>query len=191
MYVGKPAFGIAVSGTSVYLAISSKTLIIGAGPTLQFAPMDATPRLVSSETTSLGVSPSKVVASCVKVSKAMMGISVTLFADAIASSISLMPVNVSSIRRSIPELDRACICSRNASRIWLFEIVPTGIRVLPDGPTVPAIHMCWPVIRRASLAISTALLLISKTSFSRPCCRKRNRLAPKVLVSIISAPALI
>ena len=85
------------------------------------------------------------------------------------------------MKRSTPRPSRSCACSPNtASRSF------TGP---PSGPIDPATKTSAPDTSRASRAIFTAASLIAATSSSRYCSASLRRFAPKVFVSMMSAPA--
>ena len=83
------------------------------------------------------------------------------------------------------------ICSAKAAAASSWRSLPPERARLPNGPTEPAIQAACPLISRASRASLTPRKLISLTLSARPYSTRRRRLPPKVLVWMISAPALI
>ena len=90
------------------------------------------------------------------------------------------------MKRSTPPSARASTCSRNTSS---FEEAGSSCSPsfgLARGPMDPATHAFRPAAFRASRAPWT---FTARTFPSRPWWRSRVRLAPKVFVSMTSAPA--
>ena len=79
------------------------------------------------------------------------------------------------------------ICSRKASRASAKEVLPSGSIRMPSGPTDPATHTSK--LLAASRATLAPARLISRTLSARLWRARRNEFPPKVLVSMISAPA--
>ena len=102
-----------------------------------------------------------------------------------ASVSSSRSKNVSTMKRSAPRPSRICACSAKSSRRT------RDVAGSPSGPTDPATQTSRPVTSRASRASFTAVELMRSTSSSRNCCASLRRLAPKVFVSISSAPPLM
>src|SRR5919108_1912763 len=89
------------------------------------------------------------------------------------------------MKRSAPRPSSTCACSAKSCR-RRREAVGS-----PSGPIEPAMKTSRPVVSRAFRASLTAVELIRSSSSSRKCCESFRRLAPKVFVSISSAPALM
>ena len=85
------------------------------------------------------------------------------------------------MKRSTPRPSRSCACSPNT--------VSRSFAGPPSGPIDPAMKTSEPDTSRASRAIFTAASLIAATSSSRYCSASLRRFAPKVFVSMMSAPA--
>src|SRR5881296_1039485 len=81
------------------------------------------------------------------------------------------------------------VTAEDAARASSAVTLPRGARYLPSGPTEPRIRTSRPVDSRTSRASRTPRRLTSRTWPSSPCTASLKRLAPKVLVSIRSAPA--
>src|SRR3989442_13249243 len=188
--LGSPAFGwIASRRLPAAGTICSSTPYKVLEPTEQFAPRAWTPSARNVRPTSAGERPVNVTPSSVKAICATMGRSVTERIASIASAISARSENVSTMHASTPPSRSPSACSRNAARASAAVTPPSGARYLPSGPTDPRIKTSRPVDSRTSRASRTPRRLTSRTWLSSPCAASLKRLAPKVLVSIRSAPA--
>src|SRR5437899_2975060 len=188
--LGSPAFGWIASGRLPAAGtICSSTPHKVLEPTEQFAPRAWTPSARNVRPTSAGERPVNVTPSSVKAIGATMGRSVTERIASIASAISARSENVSTMHASTPPSRSPSACSRNAARASSAVTLPSGARYLPSGPTDPMIKTSRPVDSRTSRASRTPRRLTSRTWLSSPCVASLKRLAPKVFVSIRSAPA--
>ena len=120
---------------------------------------------------------------------AITGRSVMARIASTASAISARSEKVSTTNASTPPSSSASACSRNASRPSAAVTVPSGSRYLPSGPIEPSTQTSRPADSRTSRARRTPRRLISRSCASTPCTPSLKRLAPKVLVSMASAPA--
>ena len=89
------------------------------------------------------------------------------------------------MNRSAPRPSRIWPARRRARCSLLRPESPMS----PSGPIEPAMKTSRPETSRASRASFTADELIRSNSSSRKCCASLRRFAPKVFVSISSAPA--
>src|SRR5215204_2490296 len=89
------------------------------------------------------------------------------------------------MNRSAPRPSRTLACSAKSS-LRMREVA-----ACPIGPIEPATKTSLPVVSRACLASFTAVELIVSSSSSRKWAASLRRFAPKLLVSIRSAPALM
>ncbi len=160
------------------------------GPAPQFTPMTSTSMPSSRFAAANGSVPSGSSTSSPNVSIAMIGRS----ADATrASSIAIArwasSENVSNWKRSTPPSSRPSMTSRNAARTAPSPNRSTSGVVPPSGPTEPATSTSRPATSRASRAIWAPRRANRPAWSDRPCGASRIRLAPKVAVSMRSAPA--
>ncbi len=86
---------------------------------------------------------------------------------------------------SSPSAEVRKAVSASATVIW-----PKGSSGRPSGPIEPATKALTPTISRAARATLTPWRASSRASPSSPCAARRTGFAPKVLVSMSSAPAL-
>ena len=134
-----------------------------------------------------GSVPVSVRPSCVKVMKAISGIFSRTSLQAITAAFISCRSNIVSIaRRSTPACTSASACSRKISYASWKGISPKGCTVVPQGPMSPATSTLSPPALRA-LATAASLIALSRPYASYSA--RRVRLAPKVLVSRMSAPA--
>ena len=188
--LGRPALGWMQTGKfRASGRICSSTSYRGLEPTEQFAPSAWTGSAHRARATSAAGRPVKVTPSSVNAIWAMIGTSVIARIAATASATSSRSENVSTMNASTPPSSSASACSRNAARASSRVTVPSGARYFPRGPMEPSTKTSRPELSRTSRASAAPRRLISRTCFSRPCTASLNRFAPKVLVSMQSAPA--
>jgi hypothetical protein len=183
---GLPAFGCADRRARVVCASRSIVSSIGAGPMLQFTPTTSAPRRSSSGANCSGGAPSRLLPSSSMVICATMGSAQTLRTAAMAAPISFRSRNVSSTNRSTPPSASASTCSRNHASASSTPVLPQGSMRMPSGPIAPATYARPAAALRARRAPP---LLMSRMRSDSPKARSFTRFAPKVFVSITSAPA--
>ena len=103
-----------------------------------------------------------------------------------ATSISRIEVNVSSMIASTPARTSVSICSASANRASLRSITVAMPNFTPVGPTAPATYARSPA---ADCASATAARLIAATWSTSPWRASAIRFEPNVFVSMTSAPA--
>ncbi len=118
-----------------------------------------------------------------------MGSSVSERMASTAICISTGSEKVSTTKASTPPSRSPSACSKNAARASSGSTEPSGARYLPSGPTEPNTNTSRPMLSRTSRASRAPLRLISRTRAAEPCTASLKRLAPKVFVSMQSAPA--
>ena len=188
--LGSPAFGWTASGMPPAAgSICSSTSWSVLEPTEQFAPSAWTPRPTRLRATSTAERPVNVTPSFVNAISATIGRSVTDRTASRASAISAKSENVSTTNASTPPSRSASACSRNATRASSAVTVPRGARYLPSGPIEPSTKTSRPALSRTSRASRTPRVLISRTRSASPWTASLKRFAPKVFVSMQSAPA--
>ena len=153
---------------------------------MQFAPIAATLSAASAATAARGSSPPRVRPSSPKVSWAMTGRSHSASATAAACESDSASPKVSRMMRST-QLARAAICSRMIGSRSACAMGDAA--ALITGPTLPATSAAEPDCRTASRARRAPAMLISATLSCRPTRASRSRLASKVFVCTMSAPA--
>ncbi len=186
--MGRPAFGMALIGLEVSGNMRSMVSSVAFGPTEQFRPITSTghesiSRVKASVSAPPGRWPKSSMVTCATTARSSPAAS---RAALTASRSSSRLPNVSRISRSTPASTSASICSRNAARASAKEVGPSGSMRTPSGPTAPATNAPPCAASRAS---RTAARLISRNFSAMPNAARRGRLAPKVFVSRISAPA--
>ena len=199
---GRPALGWADNRAEVTAASRSIDSSIGAGPTLQLTPTTSAPRATSTGANCSGGVPSRLLPSSSVVICATMGRSQMRRTAAIAALISFRSRNVSRMKRSTPPARRASACSVKYCSASSTPVFPQGSTRIPRGPIAPATYArssassesarCArpePCRAAALRAIRAPSWLMSATFSLRPNARSLIRLAPKVLVSMMSAPA--
>ena len=107
----------------------------------------------------------------------------------IAASSSFSAYRVSIQAMSAPPLRRPSACSAKASNASAYVRSPSGSRTSPVGPIDPATTTGRPAAAAARRAISAPARLIAMTWSPKRCRASRYRLAPKVLVRMMSDPA--
>ncbi len=185
-FCGTPAFGCAESGRSTTLAIASIASSMIFGPTEQLTPTTSAPHSQSLRANAAGSVPYRPSPSACRVIWATTGRSLAERTPAMAWRISLMSAKVSRTKRSTPPAASARACSANAAAASSFAVGPHGSILMPSGPTAPATRTSPPAAARATRAPAS---LIAARRSSRPCSFSLNRFAPKVFVSMQSAPA--
>ena len=185
---GMPALGCAASGKVVTARTRSIASSMATGPMLQLQPMTSAPQSASLAAKVSGSDPSRQLDSSSTVTEATMGsLGFTSRAASMAWRSSSTYPKVSRIRRSTPPSASAAICSRKAARASSNEVLPNGSMRIPSGPTEPATQTSK--LLAASRARRAPARLISWTLSAMLCRPRRKLFAPKVLVSMISAPA--
>ncbi len=182
---GRPALGCAARRMCVIDAMRSIVSSIGAGPTLQFTPMTSGPCCSRAGANCSGGVPSRLLPSSSVVICATIGRPQMLRTAAIAALTSLRSRNVSRMNRSTPPSSSACACSRKYASASSLPVLPHGSMRMPSGPIAPATY-AW--LRAALFARRAPSTLISRSRSARPKPRSLMRLAPKVFVSMTSAP---
>ena len=112
-----------------------------------------------------------------------------LAAASAAARISSGADMVSIQATSAPPSRRPSICSMKISTASSSLNGPSGARRSPVGPTDPATTTGRPALSATLRAILAARRLSSRVRPSRLCSIRRRRLAPKVLVRMMSEPA--
>ena len=184
---GSPAFGWTLSGRSLCSRSSRRTSRDRCGPRVQFRPSVTMPEPATAAATSRGVCPLSVRPSAPNVAWAITGILAVPMAISTASANSSRYPNVSSRMMSAPA--SASICSRSAAARSRGS-APRRCWTVTVGDTDPATSTPVPP-RTACRAIRTPARLISSTRSPYPCSASLARLAPNVLVWMMSTPALM
>ena len=159
------------------------------GPAPQLTPIASAPAAASASAAALGVVPSARKSSSPNVSEAMTGTSDDRRASSTASRSCSRSENVSRTMTSAPPSRRPSICSRKVARVSASGMAAGPRFGWPTGPTEPPTRASRPLTSRASRASCAARRLSWPTRASRPQAARRWRLAPRVRVSMSSAPA--
>src|SRR5438876_1254630 len=183
--LARPTFGSAASGRPLPIASSAASAACSPAPWL--APTAASLYALSRSTASWAETPPNVSASSSKVSIATIGRLETPCTASIAVVSSSRSKKVSTMNRSTPRPSSSPACSAKTGPRSSAASPPSS----PSGPIEPATKTSRPEISRASRASLTPVSLMAATSSSRNWERSLWRLAPNVLVSISSAPALM
>ena len=185
-----PALGMMSSGVpSAGPAICSSASMAAMGPEPQLTPRASTPASWSAAAAAAAVVPSATRRSSPTVSAASTGRSQARRAASTAASRWPTSLAVSMMTTSMPPSRRPSSCSLAAapatrSDRWLG---PCSGEL--TGPIDPATRTSRPATSRASRASWAARRLRRTVRSARPTGARRTRLAPKVSVSMRSAPA--
>ena len=190
MRLGRPALGWMTTGSSPASgSICSRMSYRVLEPTEQLAPTAWMGNSRSARTTAAGARPKNVTPSSVNATWATIGRSVSARMASTACCISTGSEKVSTMKASTPPSSSPSACSKKAARASSGSTEPSGARYRPSGPMEPSTKTSRPMLSRTSRARRAPLRLISRTRPADPCIPSLKRFAPKVFVSMQSAPA--
>jgi len=140
---GMPAFGIAASVRSVAARMRSMAVSTVAGPLEQLQPTASAPAAASRAAATSGGVPSRQFASSSTVTIAMTGISgadsrAARTACSASTTVGMVSITSRSAPTPGPPAVSPSICSAKASRASSSDVLPSGSRRTPSGPTDPA-----------------------------------------------------
>ena len=187
---GRPALGITSSGVpAAASAICSSTSMPAMGPDPQLTPRASTPAARRAAAASAAECPSATSRSSSKLSETRMGRSQARRAASTAARRWPTSLAVSIMTRSMPPSRSPSSCSlaedpATRSERWLG---PCSGEL--TGPMEPATSTSRPETSRASRASWAARRLMAVVRSASPSSPRWTRLALKVSVSMISAPA--
>ncbi len=159
------------------------------GPAPQLTPTTSTSSATIAWAASAGVVPSGSSSSSPKVSRAMIGRSAARRASSMAIRRWSRTEKVSNWNRSTPPSSSPSSVSRNAARTAVSSRCRISRVGAPSGPIEPATRTSRPATSRASRASCAPRRARRPAWSASPYGARRCRLAPKVAVSMMSAPA--